>query len=160
MHRLYVLLILFAAPALQGSGFDLDTGAMKSSLGNLAASERGTIDRALGLIKKGQHTAAFAQLSELSRNNPNNSAARVVLAYALLQAGNLAGAFEHAQQAEAAADHNSYVCLFLARIAYIAGDRAICEREIKHVKKSKTYRTEVAQIERDLKRISPASWQR
>jgi predicted Zn-dependent protease len=125
---------------------------LRPSLASLTRGERGTVDRAVALIRKGEHTAALAQLTELTRDNPNNSAVRVVLAYALLQAGNLAGAFQHATQAEAAPDHNSYVCLFLARVAWLVGDTEACRRELGHVRAAGTDRGDADALERQLAR--------
>jgi Flp pilus assembly protein TadD len=128
----------------------LDRKRLEPSLKSLTRSQRGVIDGALELIRKGEHTAALARLTELSRDNPNNSGTRIVLAYALLQAGNLAGAFDHAAKAEAAPGHDSYACLFLARIAYLVGDTARCRRELGHVREAGGDPREVESLERRL----------
>lgn len=147
LHVWAMLLILVTAAAAEP---ELKLKRLNPSLKTLSRSERSAVDRAVGLIRKGEHTAALAQLTELTRSNPNNSSVRVVLAYALLQAGNLAGAFDHAKLAEAAPDHNSYVCLFLARIAWLAGDTASCRRELGHVRAAGTDRAEADALERQL----------
>jgi Flp pilus assembly protein TadD len=157
MQRLAILLCLSAAPHVFAAKVELNLGHLSPSLRNLKRADQTTIERAVTLIKKGQHTAAFAQLTEISRAHPNNSAVRVVLAYALLQAGNLAGAFDQAQQAEAASDHTSYACLFLARIAYLIGDTAVCRRELDHVIGSGEHVAEAKRIERDLARAPAAA---
>jgi Flp pilus assembly protein TadD len=129
---------------------EIKLNRLKPSLASLTRGERGTVTRALDLIRRGEHTAALAQLTELSRANPANSATRVVLAYGLLQAGNLVGAFDEARQAEAAPDHNSYVCLFLARIARLVGDNEVCRRELGHVRQAGTDKKEAGALERQL----------
>ena len=141
--------MLALMPAWAGTP-EVKLSRLKPSLQSLTAGERSTVSRALDLIQRGEHTAALAQLTELTRANPANSGARVVLAYGLLQAGNLVGAFDHAKQAEAAPDHNSYVCLFLARIARLAGDVEVCRRELGHVRQAGTDKKEAAEVERQL----------
>jgi predicted Zn-dependent protease len=141
-------ILLFAVTAAAAQ--DLKVKRLNSSLRALGRSGRGAVERSLDLIRKGEHTAALAQLTGLTRDNPENSAVRVVLAYALLQAGNLAGAFDHARKAEAAPDHNSYVCLFLARVAWLAGDTAVCRRELGHVRAAGTDKAEADALERKL----------
>jgi Flp pilus assembly protein TadD len=147
LHLCAMLLLSCAAFA---AGPELKLKRMNPSLNALSRSERSAVDRAVSLIRKGEHTAALAQLTELTRSNPNNSSVRVVLAYALLQAGNLAGAFDHAKLAEAAPDHNSYVCLFLARVAWLAGDTGSCRRELGHVRAAGTDKAEADALERQL----------
>lgn len=140
---------LFLAPAWAGEP-DLKLNRLKPSLESLTRGERGSVTRALELIRRGEHSAALAQLTELTRANPANSASRVVLAFGLLQAGNLVGAFDQAKQAEAAADHNSYVCLFLARVARLVGEAEVCRRELGHVREAGTDKKEAAALERQL----------
>jgi Flp pilus assembly protein TadD len=145
-----VLLSQAVAGGAWAAEMELKLKELQPSLSRLASGSRTTVDQAVQLIRKGQHTAALAHLTELSRANPDNSAVKVVLAYGLLQAGNLVGAFDRAKEAEAAPDHTSYVCLFLARVAYLVGDPLTCRREVEHVRQAGDYKTEVRALERDL----------
>ena len=155
LRCLLVWAILFVPVAASAAEPELKLNRLKPSLDSLPRADRSNVERAAGLIRKGEHAAALAQLTELTRANPQNSSVRVVLAYALLQAGNLAGAFDHAKLAESAADHNSYVCLFLARVALLAGDTAYCRRELGHVRAAGTDKGEADKLERQLAQKQP-----
>jgi hypothetical protein len=150
MTRAVVVFAFLALGSAPAQDVDFKMKRLGPSLEALAPNARATIDKAVRLIRSREHTAALALLTELSRANPQNSSIKVVLAYGLLQAGNLLGAFDTAKEAEAAPDHNSYMCLFLARVAYLVGDAATCRREVQHVRQAGHFKREVSAIERDL----------
>lgn len=114
--------------------------------------DRGAVDAAVDLIKKGEHTVALARLYTLANKNPDVSALKILSAYSLLQVGNLVGALEQAKKAETTKDHTSYACFFLAKVAYLTGDKEACKREIKHVKGTGDFKAEIKDLEKDLKR--------
>ena len=120
------------AAGAQASPFNLRFDLLTPSLGSLSSVERMKLDTAIDLIRRGEHLAAFVPLAELSKSNPKNSSLRVILAYTMLQLGNLAGAFDNAMKAEKT-HGSSYVCAFLARVAAIAGKSQVCERELNHI---------------------------
>jgi hypothetical protein len=153
MKRRHLICVLAGArlvPAQGSASFPLRFDLLAASLASLPSNERQRIDSAIGLIRKGEHLAALAPLLEVTRSNPQVSGARVVLAYAMLQAGNLAGAFEHARQAEKSSDRTTYVCLFLARLAALVGNTDVCRRELKHISGDAQLRADAQDVERQL----------
>jgi thioredoxin-like negative regulator of GroEL len=131
--RIFALGLLFLAPAAAAE-FPLQFDRLTKFFDRVSPSERSTLDDSIDLLKKGDHSLALIKLKELTQANSTNAGLRVLLAYALLNAGNQLGAFNEAKRAERDG-HDSYVCLFLAKVAYIAGDPSVCKREVKHVKK-------------------------
>jgi Flp pilus assembly protein TadD len=77
---------------------------LSSSLGKLVGDDQQAAQKALDLIQKGEHSLALAQLTALTRQNPNNSAIRILASYTLLQLGNMVGAFREAKRAESASE--------------------------------------------------------
>ena len=140
------------AGSLQCAKLDVRMERLAESLKLLKVTDRSVVDQAVALIRKGENTAALAQLSTLNRANPKNSSLRILTAYALLQVGNLVGAFEEAKKAESAPNGNSYKCWFLAKVAVLAGDRKVCKRELKHVKTVGDMAAEVRALEKDLRK--------
>jgi predicted Zn-dependent protease len=145
-----LLLCLGFAASAPAANFDLKIESLSNALKGLTVEDRRTLDESLTLIRRGEHGLAVSRLTQLSKKNPQSAGAKVVLAYALLNAGNLLGAFGHAKDAEEAA-HDSYVWLFLARVAFLTGDTAACKREIKHVQASGQHSSEVAELLEELK---------
>ena len=72
-------------------------------------------------------------------------------AFTLLETGNLLGAFKEARKAEASPGGNSYKCWFLAKIAFIAGDNAMCKRELEHARQGETGKEDFHTLESGLK---------
>jgi len=141
---------MMAGP-LQAANVDLRAERLAEALDLLQPGERSVVDHAVDLIRKGMNTDALAALSSLTKDNPKNSSLRILTAYALLQVGNLVGAFDEAKKAEAAPNGNSYKCWFLAKVALLAGDRAVCKREIAHAKKVGDMADDVNALEKELK---------
>jgi predicted Zn-dependent protease len=131
---------------------ELDLRALTEPLKDLTPSDRDTIDRAVALIKQKQHLLALAYLTGLTQRNPDNSAVRVLRAYVLLELGNLSGALEDADAAEISGAHAAYKCWFLAQVAYLAGNKPLCRREIKHIGNDPTYGPRAEQLRRELGR--------
>jgi hypothetical protein len=100
------------------------------------------VQRAVESIKRRENTATLSQLSALNKNYPMNSSGarvesallRILTAYVLLQTGNPLGAFDYARKAETSPGGNSCKCWFLAKAALIAGDNAVCVRELAHAR--------------------------
>lgn len=156
MRRIRILALFLSlmplAGILQCAEVDLRMERLSESLKLLKEQERSVVDQALELIQKGRNTAALAQLSTLMKDNPKNTSLRVLAAYGLLRAGDLLGAFEEAKKAESSPHGNSYTCWFLARVALLVGDRPMCERELKHVKKAGDMAADVEALEKELAR--------
>ena len=127
-----MLAALFAAPA-SADTFDLDYNRLDPAADVLSHADHDAMSDAIQLIKKGEHSLALARLSALNKSNPENSSLRILASYVLLQAGNIAGAFEEAEKAHKAPNGNSYKCWFLGKVALLNGKNAVCERELKHV---------------------------
>jgi Flp pilus assembly protein TadD len=142
-----LLILLLLAAALQSAPVDLPLKGLSEPLQTLTNPQRKTLDRSIALIRRGEHLAALSVLQEMAKNTPGSSAVRVVLSYALVQAGNIAGAFDEARIAEGAPDHNSYVCVFLAKIALLAGDASTCRREIEHARPTGKHQKDIKEIE-------------
>jgi hypothetical protein len=132
IYRAALLILLSVAPSMAQVSLQFDR--LTKFFDRLSAMDRSTIDDSVALLKKGDHSLALIKLKELTQANSTNAGVRVLLAYALLNAGNQLGAFDEAKRAEKDG-HDSYVCLFLAKVAYVAGDPAVCKREVKHVEK-------------------------
>lgn len=149
-----VLVSLAASPAVAqvSPGFDLNWERLTPSLQLLTDGDKRIVDQTVELIRGGNHTLALARLSSLNGANPKNSSLRILTAYVQLQLGNLAGAFEEGVKAEHAPDGTSYKCFFLAKIAFLTGNAKACEREIKHVKHTKTFQAEIKEVEQELKK--------
>lgn len=154
VHRLGLIGLLLLAPwtvSLRGAGVDLRMDRLADSLNLLRTEDRAIVEEAVTLIRKGENALALGRLSALNAANPQNSSLRILTAYALLQAGNFLGAFDEAAKAEKAPNGNGYKCWFLAKVALLAGDKAVCKREIKHVKSVGDMAAEVKALERELK---------
>lgn len=128
----------------------LDLKALSEPLQNLTPQERKTADKAIKLIGEKQHLLALGYLTDLTASNPMNSSIRVLRAYVLLELGNLTGALGDARTAEDTGPHSAYRCWFLAQVAYLAGDKALCKREIKHLQGAPGYQPEVEKLHREL----------
>ncbi|MBX9601209.1 MAG: hypothetical protein K2X35_09400 [Bryobacteraceae bacterium] len=134
---------------------ELRLDLLGAPLAKLSAADRRVLDEAVGLIRKGDHTLALARLSALKNGNPNNGALRVVASYALLQAGNLLGAFDEARKADSRENTSGYICLFLGKVALLTGNTAACDRELKHLANSSELAREVSELRRERQTVSP-----
>ncbi len=156
MTRHLVLWLLLTTCPLgaqaQGGRVPLDLGlkALQEPLQTLSTGDRQVVDTVIGLIKESKHTQAFAYLTTLTTNNPMNSSVRVLRAYVMLELGNLTGALDDAKSAEDSGTHSAYRCWFLAQVAYVAGDKSVCLREIKHLDGSAEYGAQAQQLGRKL----------
>ncbi len=124
--------ILLAVPAFADT-FDLNYDRLERAIDVLSHDDRDAVNDSIQLIKDGKHSLALARLSALNKSNPKNSSLRILASYALLQAGNVVGAFKEAETAHEAPNGNSYKCWFLGKVALLNGKGALCEREIEHV---------------------------
>lgn len=155
LRRLFVGSLVGAAarPArAQVKVFGLRFDRLTAGFAPLSDGDRRRIDQSIGLIRKGQHLAALAPLTEMAKMNPGNASIRVLLSYVLLQAGNLAGAFDHATFAEREG-RNHYFCLFLARVALLTGNLEACRRELDHAQGDRRLAKEVDQVRKQLTTI-------
>ena len=131
---------------------ELDLRSLTEPLQDLTPADRDTIDGAVALIKQKQHLPALAYLSGLTQRNPDNSAVRILRAYVLLELGNLSGALEDADVAEASGAQAAYKCWFLAQVARLAGNKPLCRREIQHIANDSTYGPQAEKLLRELDR--------
>lgn len=128
---------------------------LSAALRPLSKADARAVQESIQLIQKGSHAAALVRLTELNRGNPDNSSLRILTSYAMLQIGNLLGAFEEAGKAHDAPNGNSYKCWFLAKVALLNGKRELCEREMKHVRGVGDMKAEVRALEEELKQRNP-----
>jgi hypothetical protein len=133
---------------------EIDLRALTEPLQDLTPADRDTIDEAMALIKQKKHLLALANLTSLAQRNPDNSAVRILRAYVLLELGNLSGALEDADVAEASGAHAAYKCWFLAQVAHLAGNKPLCRREIQRIANNPTYGPRAEELSRELDRES------
>jgi len=145
-----VLTVVGLATVAQATEFDLNFDRLTPGIDVLTSADRDVVADTINLIKRGDHALALTRLSSLKQQNPENSSLRILASYALLQAGNLAGAFQEAEQAHEASNGNSYKCWFLAKVALLNGKKELCERELKHVKSAGDMVAEAKQLEQEL----------
>ena len=134
--RYLAMMLLSLVPALFAESFDLQYGRLATALAGLSTMDQKTVEDAISHIRKGDNNLALVRLYELNKENPKNSSLRILTAYALLRTGDLIGALDNAKQGEGAADGDAYKCWFLAKIAFVSGDKATCKREIGHAKEA------------------------
>lgn len=134
----------------QAASFNLRFERLTEALAGLKEMDRSILQRAVESIKRGESASALAQLSALNKNYPMNSSLRILTAYALLETGNLLGAFDEAKKAEISPGGNSYKCWFLAKVAFMAGDNAVCKRELEHARNDKTDSEDVRALKKEL----------
>ena len=134
--RLLVAMSLLLTPVFSAESFDLQYGRLAASIAGLSTMDKKAVEDAIAHIRKGDNNLALVRLSELNKENPKNSSLRILTAYALLRTGDLIGALDNAKQGEGAADGDAYKCWFLARIAFVTGDKPTCKREIGHAKEA------------------------
>lgn len=164
MHRLRTLGVLLvcgtglalAAPP-PAPAMELRFDRLASALTLLSDADRKIVDQAAQLIREGENVGALARLSSLTHSNPDNSSLRILIAYAQLQLGNLTGALDEAKKAHEAPNGNSYRCYFLAKIAFLTGDKVTCRRELSHAKNAGDMPEEVRQLENDVKHAKAKS---
>ncbi len=153
MNRIILLLCLWLVPAFSAAAasFDLRFDRLTEALGLLPDADRASVDQVVKSIKNGDHQGALARLNELNRSNPENSSLRLLTSYAMLQLGNLLGAYEEAHHAHEAGNGNSYKCWFYSKLALINGNNDVCKRELKHVKKAGDMPQEAKALEKEMK---------
>jgi hypothetical protein len=144
--------LLLMAPSAQCATFDLQFDRLAAAVTNLNSDDRHAVDEAIQLIKKGDDNLALVRLNALNDRYPTNSSLRILTAYALLELGNMVGAFDNAKMGEAAPDGNSYKCWFYAKVAWLSGKDAVCKREIGHLKKVGDMPNEVRALEVDVQK--------
>jgi predicted Zn-dependent protease len=113
-----------------GSRIELSIQDLAEPLRDLSPSDEEAFNEAVTLIQQKQHVLALAVLTPLTRSNPANSSLHIARAYVLLELGNVVGALGDAKQAEESGTHTAYKCWFLARVAYLSGNKPLCRREI------------------------------
>ncbi|MCX6599441.1 MAG: hypothetical protein NTV70_24065 [Acidobacteria bacterium] len=145
----YALLLALTLAPVQAEIFALKFERLNGALAMLSSTDRQTVDNAIALIKRGDHNLALIELNSVSKSNPTSAGVRVLSAYALLNLGNTLGAFQEAKTAESVG-HDSYICSFLGRVAYLVGDVRACKREIKHVRAAGDPDGEAAALEREI----------
>lgn len=129
---------------------ELNLKALAEPLQDLTPADRKVVDEAIRLIHDNRDAEALTSLTNLTRTNSKNSTLRVLRAYALLELGNFTGALNDATVAESAGIPAPYKCWFLAQVAYLAGNKPLCRREIKHVSHDATYGPEAKELHRTL----------
>lgn len=153
MIRITLFLVLALGTAFEAAAapFELRFDRLTEALGLLPDADRSSVNEVIDLIKKGDHPGALSRLNELNRSNPENSSLRLLTSYAMLQLGNILGAYEEAHHAHDASNGNSYKCWFLSKLALVNGKDAVCKRELKHVKKVGDMPQEAKALEQELK---------
>ena len=129
---------------------DLDLKAMAEPLKDVKAGDSQVVDETVRLIQQKQHAAALANLTRLTANNPGNAALRVLRGYVLLELSNVTGSLEEARIAEESGSRSGYKCWFLAQVAFLAGDKPLCRREIGHLTGDPVYGPKVRRLSQDL----------
>jgi len=129
---------------------ELNLKALAGPLQDLTPEDRKVVDEAVRLIHDNRDADALTSLTNLTRTNSKNSTIRVLRAYALLELGNFTGALNDATIAENAGIPAPYKCWFLAQVAYLAGNKPLCRREIKHVTFDATYGPKAKQLQNTL----------
>lgn len=164
MHSLRILgaillcgVSLAVAAPPEAPGIALHFDRLTSALNLMSAADHKIVDEAAQLIKEGQYLGALARLSALTHSNSDNSSLRILLGYVQLQLGNLTGALDEAKKAHDAPNGGSYRCYFLAKIAFLTGDKVTCRRELNHVKNAGDMPSEVRQLQNDLKQTKAKS---
>ncbi len=142
---------LLSALRVEAAPFDLRFDRLNEALGLLPDADRVSVNEVIVLLKKGDHPGALTRLKELNSSNPDNSSLRLLTSYAMLQLGNLLGAYEEAHHAHDAANANSYMCWFYSKIALLSGKTEVCKRELKHIQKAGDMPEEARSLERELK---------
>lgn len=127
------------ATAPQNVHPELNFKALAEPLQDLTPKDKKVVDEAIKLIREKRDVEALTSLTNLTQSNSENSAIRVLRAYVLLELGNLTGALDDATVAEASGVPATYKCWFLAQVAFLAGNKPLCRREIKHVRGDSTY---------------------
>jgi len=151
LQSIFAFAILGLAPLIAGADpLSLNYERLEPAMEVLTNADRDVVADAINLIQRGEHTLALSRLSSLKRRSPQNSSLRILASYALLQVGNLAGAFEEAERAHRAPGGNSYQCWFLAKIALLNGKRDVCEREIGHVESAGGMAAEAEALRKEL----------
>jgi len=147
-----------SAGALARPGFELDYGRLSGPLAKLPPPDQNAVHDAIRLIKDGDHALALARLSSLmDQKNPQNSSLRILASYALLQAGNLLGAFQEAEKAHEAPGGGMYACWFLGKVALLNGNKEVSERELRHLKRAGGMAAETDELEKEIgRRFGPA----
>jgi Flp pilus assembly protein TadD len=148
---LVVLCTLALQPA-DAINLELRFDRLQEAFRLLPEADRGTVDEIIVLLKRGSHKEALTRLEELNQQFPSNSSLRVLTAYALLNLGNVLGAFEEADRAHDAPNGNPYKCLFFSKVALLAGRHEACKRELEHARQNKEQPKEVREIEMALSR--------
>ncbi|MDR3698461.1 MAG: hypothetical protein P4L56_02425 [Candidatus Sulfopaludibacter sp.] len=146
------LCLMFACASARSVKPELDLNAMGEPLKDVQAGDSEVVDETIRLIQQKEHAAALVNLTRLTANNPHNAALRVLRGYVLLELGNVTGSLEEARIAEESGSHTGYKCWFLAQVAYVAGDKALCRREIGHVAGSPVYGPKASRLSAALER--------
>ncbi len=146
------LCLAFACAPARSVQPELDLKAMGEPLKDVKAWDSEVVNETVRLIQQKQHAAALVNLTRLSANNPANAALRVLRGYVLLELGNATGSLEEARIAEESGSRSAYRCWFLAQVAYLAGDKALCRREIGHLTGDPVYGPKVRRLNQDLER--------
>lgn len=148
----FVLAFGLAVAPGQADNLALKYERLNPAIDLLNDSDRNVVRDAISLLKRGDHLLALSRLAAIKEQNPDNSSLRILASYALLQAGNLLGAFEEAEAAHKAPNGNSYKCWFLAKVSLLAGNKESCRRELEHVKKAGDMMAEVRQLEKEMEK--------
>jgi Flp pilus assembly protein TadD len=133
------------------ASMELRYDRLASALTLLSDADRKIVNDAAQLIRQGENLGALARLSSLAQSNQDNSSLRILMAYAQLQLGNLTGALDEAKKAHEASNGNSYRCYFLAKVAFLTGDKVTCKHELTHAKNAGDMKDDVRQLENELK---------
>ncbi len=143
------LLLSGCSRASHPPAFDLHYDRLSGPLDALSPAERDAVGDTIALIRKGEHALALARLSSLNEAHPQNSSLRILTSYALLQTGNLVGAFEEAERAHEAPDRMTYKCWFLGKVALLTGHQQVCERELHHLERAGDMLAETNQLRQE-----------
>jgi predicted Zn-dependent protease len=157
--RLLILAIAISGPIMAQTSslaasrkvqLNFELKDLTEPLRNLSVTDREAVDQAIRSIGQKEHAVALSYLTQLSSSNPMNSSLRVLRAFVLLELGNVSGALGEARTAEDTGAHAAYRCWFLAQVAYLAGNKPLCRREIKHLTGNATYGADAEKLRQDL----------
>lgn len=152
IRKILVLILIAAGQArIEAAPFDLRFDRLAEALGLLPEADRSSVNEVIRLIKNGDHPGALARLNDLNQSHPDNSSLRLMTSYAMLELGNLLGAFEEAHRAHDASNGNSYKCWFYSKLALLNGKSEVCRRELKHVKKAGDMPEEARALEKEMR---------
>lgn len=85
--------MLLSFASARAAEFPLQFDRLTKFFDRVSPAERATLEDSIALLKNGDHSLALIKLKQLTQSNSASAGVRVLLAYALLNAGNQLGAY-------------------------------------------------------------------